>query len=114
MKTLIALVFFASVSAVQASVLAECSGRGVNISITSGANAREVIVVINGVEATGKRRMEYGAVVYQLPSMKLEILGNHRQMGNPIGYLTRGTKESTVVCSQGVDIEKIAGDTELY
>ena len=114
MKSLAFLVFLASVSVAQASILAECEGRSVNVSVSSGVNARQAIVVINGVETVAKRIMEDGAVTYKAPSFKLEILGNHRQMGNPIGYLTRGTMTSTVVCSQGVDIEKIADDTELY
>lgn len=115
MKILSVFVILASMSVAQASILAECQSRNVNITVFSGKNAREAILNINGVETLAKRRMDSGIVSYKAASVQFAILGNHRQMGNPIGYLDRkNAKRSSVVCTQGVDVEKVAEATELY
>ena len=76
------------------------------------------------------RTMRMGYVMYQSDSVRLEIHGNVRSFGrltgtlspnanirsfgNPKGYLANKGKVLTVLCDSGVDVEKIADDTDLY
>ncbi len=114
MKKLLFLIALLSLTAGHAATLAQCDSFGVHITIVPGKNDNQALATINGHDVKVKRLMEDGAVTYESSSFKLLILGNHREMGNPLGYLTQEQKKTVVVCREGQDIEKIADDTELY
>ena len=115
MKSLLLIVVaFSILNVAHAMNLATCAGDNFKVIVKSGNSENDVTVTLNGTSYSAKRAMSNGRVLYTASNFKFEIIGLHRQMGNPLGYVDINSKTEVVVCTKGIDVLKVTDDTDLY